>query len=68
MRLQVIYIKTLESPSLFRRKTLNSTQGKRATPLATKEQSCKRGAVGTRGAGDIKIILAFLSGLRVLDV
>ena len=36
---------------------MNSTQGKGATPLATKEQSCKRGAVGARSAGGIKIIL-----------
>ena len=67
MRLQVVYLETLESPRLFHRKTLNSTQGKGATPLATKEQSCKRGAVGTCGAGGIKIILALLGGLRVWD-
>ena len=67
MRLQVIYTKTLESPRLFRRKTLNTTQGKGVTPLATKEQSCKRGTVGARGASGIKIILTLLGDLRVWD-
>ena len=60
-------MEALESPRLFRRKTLNSTEGKRATSLATKKQSCKRGAVGACGAGGIKIILALLGGLRVWD-
>ena len=65
MQLQVVYTKALESPRLFRKKALNSTQGKGATPLATKEQSCKRDAIGACGAGDIKIIFALLGGLRV---
>ena len=56
LRLQVIYTKTLKSPWLFCREALNSTQGKGATSLATKEQSCKRGTVGACGAGGIKII------------
>ena len=34
MRLQVVYTEALESPRLFRRKTLNSTQGKGTTPSA----------------------------------
>ena len=60
MQLQVVYTETLESPRLFQKKALNSTQGKRATPLATKEQSCKRSAVGACGTSGIKIILALV--------
>ena len=37
---------------------MNLTQGKGATPLATKEQSYNRGVVRARGAGGIRIILA----------
>ena len=38
----------------------------KADPI-TKERNCKRGAVGAREAGSIKIILALVSGLRVWD-
>ena len=38
----------------------------KADPI-TKERSCKRGAIGACGAGDIKIVLALVSGLRVWD-
>ena len=78
MRLQVIYMEALESPRLFRRKALNSIQGKGSfdclvatlvlVPTKAKEErNCKRGTVGARGAGGIEIILALLGGLRVWD-
>ena len=38
----------------------------KADPI-TKEQTCKRGAVGACGADGIKIVLALVSGLRVWD-
>ena len=56
----MVYTEALESPRLSRRKTLNLSQGKGATPLATKEQRCKRGTVDARGAGGIEMILAVL--------
>ena len=31
--------------------------------LSTKEQSCKRGAVGAKGAGDINMILVLFKGI-----
>ena len=81
MRLWVVYTEALESPRLFQREALNSTQGQgsstawfpdanKADPTA-KEQSCKRGTVGTKSAGGIDMILALLEGLlgglRVCD-
>ena len=60
-----------ESPGVFRRKPLNSTQGKsrsfalvltlvlvptKADPTA-EERSCKGFAIGAGGAGGIKVIL-----------
>ena len=77
MRLQVIYLEALESPRLFRRKTLNSIQGKKnfdclvatLVPVPTKadhtaeEQSCKWDTIGVKGAGGIDMILTLLEGL-----
>ena len=46
----MVYTEALESLRLFQRE-------------AVKEQSCKRGAVGTKSAGGIDMIFALLEGL-----
>ena len=51
MRLQMVYTEILESPRLFRRKALNLTNSKGATPLVMKEQNCKWGMVRANSAG-----------------
>ena len=63
----MIYTKTLELSKLFQKKNFNSTQGKGATLLATKEQSYKQGIVKAHNVGSMKIILALPDGLRVWD-
>ena len=78
MRLQVVYTEALESPRLFQRNVLNSTQGKKlrltssdvstgankADPYAI-ERSYKQGRIGDYDAGGIEMILALFEGLSV---
>lgn len=75
--LQMVSTKALESPRFFRRKALNSTQGKGATLAlvsalvlvpaeadpSPKEQSCNWGAVGASRAGGLEMIFALLAEL-----
>ena len=75
----MVYTETLESPRLFRKETLNSTQGKKSHSFGlvlltfvlaptkvdptVKEQSCKWGTAVASDAGDINMILALLKGV-----
>ena len=78
--LQIVFMKALESPGLFWRKVLNSTQGKRSSTawffqclywcqwkliLPRRNEAAKGGVVGASYDGNSKMVFTLLGDLSV---